>query len=209
MAASGAADAVVKIKMIGDSGVGKTSIINRYTEGTFSENTQATIGVDYKNGRVKIGDKQIKLVIWDTAGQDKYRTLTSSYYKGAHAICMVFDVDSRESFENLDKWLKEYHDNASEIDSAVVMLIANKIDLTSRKVTIEEAEHYAKKNSMLYTEVSAKTNKGISDLFTEIANKVLEVNPAVLNPYVTPGAGPRTKLTDQKKEAAQALTCCQ
>ncbi len=203
------ADAVVKIKMIGDSGVGKTSIITRYTEGTFTENTQATIGVDYKNAKVKIGDKQIKLVIWDTAGQDKYRTLTSSYYKGAHAICMVFDIANRESFENLDKWLKEYHDNASEGDAAVVMLIANKIDLEPRAVTKEDAEYYAKKNSMLYTEVSAKTSKGINDLFIEIATKVLEVNPAVLNPYVTPGAGQRTRLGEGKQETGQALSCCQ
>eukprot|EP01022_Parablepharisma_sp_SALTPOND_P001345 TRINITY_DN106145_c0_g1_i1.p2 TRINITY_DN106145_c0_g1~~TRINITY_DN106145_c0_g1_i1.p2 ORF type:complete len:142 (-),score=14.66 TRINITY_DN106145_c0_g1_i1:428-853(-) len=129
MSGVGAADAVIKVKLIGDSGVGKASIISRYTEGTFTETTQATIGVDYKVGKVKINDKLIKLVIWNTAGQEKYRTLTSSYYKGAHAICMVFDVTNREPFKNLNKWLKEYYENNSEADLAVMTLIGNKIDL--------------------------------------------------------------------------------
>ena len=199
-----APSATVKIKMIGDSGVGKTSIIYRYTENTFTENTQATIGVDYKNTTIKINENTVKLSIWDTAGQDKYRTLTSSYYKGAHAMCMVFAIDNRESFENLNKWLKEFHDNSGGNDS-LVMLIANKIDIQDRVVTKDEAEQYAKKNSMIYTEVSAKTAKGIKDFFEEAANKVLENNPSLLQG----GSNKKgTKLTQENSNSGEGGICC-
>eukprot|EP00826_Nyctotherus_ovalis_P045805 TRINITY_DN5101_c0_g3_i4.p1 TRINITY_DN5101_c0_g3~~TRINITY_DN5101_c0_g3_i4.p1 ORF type:complete len:205 (-),score=62.64 TRINITY_DN5101_c0_g3_i4:158-772(-) len=197
-------DATLKIKMLGDSGVGKTSIINRYTEGTFTENTQATIGVDYKHANVKVRDKQVKLVIWDTAGQDKYRTLTSSYYKGAHAMCLVFSVSDRESFENLDKWRNEYNENAGESDSLLV-LIANKIDLEDRVVAKEESVQYAKKNAMIYTEVSAKTAKGINDLFIEVANKVVEVNPGVFNASMQTRG---TRLGPSAGAGEQSGGCC-
>ena len=204
----GAADGVIKIKMIGDSGVGKTSIIMRYTESIFTENTQATIGVDYKNAMINIQGKRIKLVIWDTAGQDKYRTLTSAYYKGTNGLCVVYDVSSRESFENLDKWLKEFRDNSNEVDIVQTMLIANKTDLDVRQVTIQEAEFYAKKNSMLFTEVSAKANKGINDVFTELANKILENNPSIVNPYATPGGPSGTKLKEHDKSEDHKAGCC-
>jgi small GTP-binding protein len=208
MVSKGGADGVIKIKMIGDSGVGKTSIIMRYTEGTFTENTQATIGVDYKNSMINVQGKKIKLVIWDTAGQDKYRTLTSAYYKGTNGLCVVYDVASRESFENLDRWLKEFHENSSESDIVQTMLIGNKTDLEGRQVTTQEAEFYAKKNSMLFTEVSAKHNKGINDIFTELANKVLENNPSIANPYVTPGGPQGTKLTEASKPEDKQGGCC-
>eukprot|EP00826_Nyctotherus_ovalis_P046715 TRINITY_DN5312_c0_g2_i8.p1 TRINITY_DN5312_c0_g2~~TRINITY_DN5312_c0_g2_i8.p1 ORF type:complete len:204 (-),score=43.77 TRINITY_DN5312_c0_g2_i8:99-710(-) len=176
----GASNAAIKIKLIGDSGVGKTSIINRYTKNTFTELTQATIGVDFKISSVKVGDKMVRLVIWDTAGHEKYRILTSSYYKGAHAVCMIFSISDRESFTNLDKWLKEYEENRSNHE-ALIMLVANKVDLPNREVTQEEALRYANKNSMLYTEVSAKTSKGIQDLFSELAHKVVEQNEDLTN----------------------------
>ena len=198
-------DATIKIKMLGDSGVGKTSIINRYTEGTFTEHTQPTIGVDYKHANVKVQDKMLRLVIWDTAGQDKYRTLTSSYYKGAHAMCLVFAINDRDSFENLDKWRNEYNENAGQSE-ALLILIANKIDLEKRVVTKEEAVEYAKKNSMIFTEVSAKTAKGINDLFLEAANKVLDANPAVLNSTIQT-KGPR--LTTSDNEFGRMTGCCQ
>lgn len=202
-------DGVVKIKMIGDSGVGKTSIIMRYAEGTFSDNTPATIGVDYKNAIRDICGKRIKLVIWDTAGQDKFRTLTSAYYKGANGLCVVFDTSNRESFENLDKWLEEYRANSGGADSAQIMLVANKIDLLDRKVTIQEAEAYAKKNSMLYVEVSAKIDKGIKDAFIELASKVLESNPSIANPHVTPGGPHGIVLNETKRDAdMQRNLCC-
>ncbi len=200
----------MKIKMVGDSGVGKTSIIMRYAEGTFSDTTAPTIGVDYKNAMITIGGKKIKLVIWDTAGQERYRTLTSAYYKGTNALCVVFDVSSRESFESLDKWLKEFYDNAGEGDAVQMMLIANKIDLAERKVTGEEAEAYAKKNMMLYVETSAKVDKGVKQAFVELATKVLENNPAIIGHNRTPG-GPQgsTKLSEQRSSAGkQEPTCC-
>ena len=202
-------DALIKVKMIGDSGVGKTSIITRYIDGKFSENMQATIGIDYKNTFIDIQGKHVKMVLWDTAGQERFRTLTSTYYKGTNGLCVVFDVTSKESFESLDKWIAEFKQNSTEIDSVQVMLIANKIDLPDRVVSNEESVQYAKKNSMLYIETSAKIDKGIKDAFTELATQILERNPALTSHSTTPGGPtPGISLTPSEAKEKSAGGCC-
>eukprot|EP00826_Nyctotherus_ovalis_P007106 TRINITY_DN11752_c0_g1_i2.p1 TRINITY_DN11752_c0_g1~~TRINITY_DN11752_c0_g1_i2.p1 ORF type:complete len:215 (-),score=33.48 TRINITY_DN11752_c0_g1_i2:47-691(-) len=191
----------VIIKLVGDSDVGKTSIINRYIDDKFTIYTQSTVGVDYKNTSFKMGEYQIKLIIWDTAGQEKYRTLTSSYYRGAHAMCMVFSISDRNSFENLNKWVREYDENCGD-DEALMMLVGNKVDLNDRVVTSEEANDYAKKHSMLYTEVSAKTSYGIKDLFVELAFKVVEQHPKLIND------SKGLRIADKEKKFFWFSCCC-
>ena len=172
----------IKLKLIGDSGVGKSSIILRYCDNEFDPTMPPTIGVDYKHKNVIINTVPIKMSIWDTAGQEKFRTVTSTYYKGAHGICFVFDVSRKDTFENISKWVLEAD---SYINSKVVvkLLIANKIDLqTERVVSKTESENLAREYGMLYCECSAKTTEGISKAFELLASNILEANGIVTKP---------------------------
>ena len=211
MTASGDAhaspDAVLKIKMVGDSNTGKTSILLRYVEDKFLPDVASTVGVDYKSKIVTIKGTQVKMVLWDTAGQEKYRTLIATYYKGAHGFCFVFDVTDRKSFENVDTWVKEMQQHLNDSENVVRMLVANKIDLEGRVVSKEEAEAVARKYSMLYIETSAKTNKGIADAFNELGTQILETNPTVTQSHATPG-GPQELKNVTKDKDAEKAGCC-
>jgi len=135
-----------------------------------------TIGVEYKSKIFEVYGKRVKATIWDTAGAERYRTITSNYYRGSHAIIFVYDVTERNSFENIDKfWLKEvkeYFPNTSEI---IMLLVGNKIDnIYNRKVTEEEGEELARKHGMMFIETSAKEKIGVNEAFEEVVNKVIE-----------------------------------
>lgn len=160
--------------MVGDSFVGKSSIVLRYTEGSFSEDQGATIGVDFKQKTVNIDDAKITLLLWDTAGSEKHRTLNSFYYRGAQALIFVFDCSRRKTFENLEYWLNECQEKCT-VENAVKMLICNKIDnKEERQVTFDEASDFGKKHSLLVMETSAKTNEGIDKAFEEVIRKILD-----------------------------------
>ncbi|CAM9616185.1 unnamed protein product [Discosporangium mesarthrocarpum] len=183
-------DHLFKILLVGDAAVGKSSIMLRFTDNTFDDQLQSTIGVDFKaslgircaGGTVKMmdaGGKRIKMTIWDTAGQERFRTLTSSYYRGAQGIMLVYDVTRPETFENLSKWLEEvetYHPGRGR--EVVKLLVGNKVD-KERVVSRQEAEAYARSKGMLFLEASAKTKVGIKQVFTEVVHKILD-NPALL-----------------------------
>lgn len=167
-------DHLFKILLVGDSGVGKTCILLRFTAGEFREDTRNTVGVDLKVKMVHARGKKLKLTIWDTAGQERFRTLTSAYYRGAHGIVLVYDVTSRESFENVQHWLKEI-DIYSTNESCVKLLVANKIDDAARRaVSKKEGSAFARANAMLFIECSAKTQDGIQQAFDEVVQKMLE-----------------------------------
>lgn len=163
----------------------------RFTDDSFDEHIQSTIGVDFKVKHLDVASKRIKLTIWDTAGQERFRTLTSSYYRGAQGVVMVYDVTRRDSFENLEQWLKEvklYSPNNGE--SVVKLLVGNKIDLAERQVDREEAEAWARSQGMLFLEASAKTRTGIKQCFMEVVQKIVEdpdllTNTAPGRPKVT------------------------
>jgi len=167
-------DHLFKLLMIGDAGVGKSSMLLRFTDDSFDDHIQSTIGVDFKVKHMDVMDKRVKLTIWDTAGQERFRTLTSSYYRGAQGVVMVYDVTRRDSFENLEQWLKEiklYSPNNGE--GVVKLLVGNKVDL-DREVSREEAEAWARSQGMLFLEASAKTKMGIRQCFLEVVQKILE-----------------------------------
>eukprot|EP00831_Metopus_contortus_P010996 TRINITY_DN14331_c0_g1_i5.p1 TRINITY_DN14331_c0_g1~~TRINITY_DN14331_c0_g1_i5.p1 ORF type:complete len:206 (-),score=56.15 TRINITY_DN14331_c0_g1_i5:95-712(-) len=149
-----------------------------------------------------IDGKRLKLVLWDTAGQEQYRTLTSSYYKGSNGFIFVYDVTSEESFDNLDSWLKEVQENISE-GYVQLMLIANKIDKEGRKVSKEDGENYARENSMLYIETSAKENIGIVHAIEEEVMKILDNNPKLTSG--TTG----TRIEKISPDQSSAKGCCQ
>jgi len=124
-------DHLFKLVLIGDSGVGKSCLLLRFADDSFTESYISTIGVDFRFRTVTIDHKTVKLQIWDTAGQERFRTITSAYYRGAHGIIMVYDVTNYESFEHVEEWLNEVNRHASE--STLKLLVGNKADLQDEK----------------------------------------------------------------------------
>ncbi|CAI2724297.1 unnamed protein product [Schistosoma spindalis] len=161
-----------KLLLIGDSGVGKSSLLMRYTNDCFESQLSATIGVDFKVKLVTVPDgTKIKLSIWDTAGQERFRTLTPNVYRGSHAAVFVFDVSNRESFDHLSSWMEElktYSDNPNMIK----LLVGNKIDNISREISREEGLRFARLYSMPYAETSAKTSEGVNQLFSDVVIRI-------------------------------------
>ncbi|KAK7318444.1 hypothetical protein RJT34_03146 [Clitoria ternatea] len=172
-------DYLFKLLMIGDSGVGKSSLLLSFTSDDF-EDLAPTIGVDFKVKYVIIGGKKLKLAIWDTAGQERFRTLTSSYYCGAQGIIMIYDVTRRETFTNLSEiWAKEI-ELYSTNPECIKMLVGNKVDKEGdRVVTKKEGIDLARECGCLFTECSAKTRVNVQQCFEELVLKILDT-PSLL-----------------------------
>ena len=163
-----------KILLLGDSSVGKTCFLMRYADNTFQEIHMSTIGLDYKLKNVQLDDgKIVKIQIWDTAGQDRFRSITKNYYKGAHGIILIYDVTSRKTFENIKNWVKQIKEEVS--DKVTIILVGNKIDdETNRKVSTEEGEAMAKEVNLEFFETSAKSGTNIDSTFNELVKKTVE-----------------------------------
>ena len=154
-----------KIVLVGDSGVGKTNLLARFSRNEFNLESRATIGVEFatKTITTENGDV-IKAQIWDTAGQDRYRAIASSYYKGAVGALLVYDITKQQSFENVEKWLKELRENG--VENMTLMLIGNKTDLAkNRMVKTEDAAVYAEKEQMALIETSALDSSNVQLAF--------------------------------------------
>ena len=160
-----------KIILVGDSGVGKTSILKKFINNEFNEDIKCTIDIDSLYKSIKI-DKNLytKLKIYDTAGQEKYRSLIKKYYQGTDGIILVFDLTNENSFNKLKSWINEVSDNT---EKAQIILVGNKADLIERKIDEETAENFAKQRDMKYIETSAKEGTNILLLFEELA---LDIN---------------------------------
>ncbi|GMR52776.1 hypothetical protein PMAYCL1PPCAC_22971, partial [Pristionchus mayeri] len=158
---------------IGDSGVGKTCMINRFSDDSFSTSKIATIGIDFKIRTIELNGKKVKLQVWDTAGQERFHAITTSYYRKANGIVLVYDITDVKSFENISRWLRNIDENASE--DVVKMLIGNKCDMADRRaVSRERGEKIAADHSIRFLETSAKGNINIDTAFYEIAGDILE-----------------------------------
>ncbi|XP_016087199.1 ras-related protein Rab-18-B-like [Sinocyclocheilus grahami] len=163
----------LKILIIGESGVGKSSLLLRFTDDTFDPELAATIGVDFKVKTIAIDGNRAKLAIWDTAGQERFRTLTPSYYRGAQGVILVYDVSKRDTFTKLENWLNELETYCTHND-LVKMLVGNKIDKDNREVDRNEGLKFARKHNMLFIEASAKTRDGVQCAFEELVEKILQ-----------------------------------
>jgi len=164
-----------KILLIGNSSVGKSSILLRFSDETWlsEDESSATIGVDFRVTKMDVRGKKVKLSIWDTAGQERFRTITSSYYRGAQGIILVYDVANRESFEALPRWFSELETYVSP--SVVKIVVGNKVDKEfSRQVTTEEGRAFAERMGTLFVESSAKTKVGVQDAFRELVEKIVD-----------------------------------
>lgn len=165
-------DHLFKLLIIGDSGVGKSSLLLRFADNTFTGSYITTIGVDFKIKTVDINGERVKLQIWDTAGQERFRTITSTYYRGTHGVIVVYDVTSGDSFANVKRWLHEIDQNC---DTVSRVLVGNKDDCPDRKVVLtQDAQRFADQMSIRMFETSAKENKNVEDMFNCITRQVLD-----------------------------------
>lgn len=199
-------DLSFKVLLIGDSGVGKSSLLVSFISNALHD-LSPTIGVDFKIKMLTVGGKRLKLTIWDTAGQERFRTLTGSYYRGAQGIILVYDVTRRETFTNLsDVWAKEVELYSTNQD-CVKMLVGNKVDKDSeRAVTREEGVALAQQLGSLFLECSAKTRENVEQCFEELALKIMEV-PSLLEEGTNVG---KRNILKQKQDqrAASPGGCC-
>jgi len=164
-------DYLFKLLLIGDSGVGKSCLLLRFADDTYTESYISTIGVDFKIRTIDLDGKTIKLQIWDTAGQERFRTITSSYYRGAHGIIVVYDTTDLESFNNVKQWLHEIDRYASE--NVNKLLVGNKSDLTSKRaVSFDQAKEFADSLGIEFIETSAKNSTNVEKAFMMMASQI-------------------------------------
>eukprot|EP01112_Ceratiomyxa_fruticulosa_P004364 TRINITY_DN1488_c0_g5_i1.p1 TRINITY_DN1488_c0_g5~~TRINITY_DN1488_c0_g5_i1.p1 ORF type:complete len:207 (+),score=37.53 TRINITY_DN1488_c0_g5_i1:238-858(+) len=164
-------DYLFKLLLIGDSGVGKSCLLLRFADDTYTESYISTIGVDFKIRTITLDGKTIKLQIWDTAGQERFRTITSSYYRGAHGIIVVYDVTDQVSFNNVKQWMQEIQRYAC--DSVCRLLVGNKSDLIEKKVVDGHvAKEYAESLSIPFLETSAKSSTNVEQAFLTMAGEI-------------------------------------
>ena len=166
-------DFIFKVLLLGNSDVGKSSIILRYVDQMWSDTFVPTIGVDFKVKTVQVNNKKIKMQIWDTAGQERFRTVISSYFRGSHGLFLIYDITNRDSFKNLENWLSEIEEHASK--NVLKILIGNKCDLENdREIKTEEGQAFANRNGMQFMETSAKMNTNINESFETLAKLMIE-----------------------------------
>ena len=190
----------IQLITLGDTKVGKTSILKRYHEDSFTAHHLSTIGLDFIAPVMQLGGESVTVKIWDTAGQERFRTITQSFYKQAQGVMLVYDVTDENSFNNLHAWMTSINENANT--NTIMYLIGNKVDLVDeRKTSKESAQKAADKYGMKYFETSAKANINIKEAIETLAAEVYEK----LSAKDTQGG---KKLTDGPKEEAAKGGCC-
>ena len=166
-------DDLFKLVIIGDSGVGKSCLLLRFTDDTFTENYYSTIGVDFRFKCLEIGERKCKLQIWDTAGQERFKTVTSAYYRGADGIIIVFDQTEKDSFNNIENWIEDI--SRYSTDDPVKIILANKDDIKSDKKAVSDMDinELEKKTGIEVIKTSAKTGEKVKYAFEKITQKLL------------------------------------
>ena len=198
-------DHIFKVLLLGNSDVGKSSLILRYVDQVWSDTFVPTIGVDFKVKTLEIDNKQIKMQIWDTAGQERFRNVISSYFRGSHGILLIYDITNRDSFKNLENWLIEIEKNASQ--NVLKILIGNKNDLVNdREIQSEEGQAFANRNGMEFIETSAKMNTNVTEAFEALAKLMMKFNSEKKN--VLNKNEPKTLSAASGQDLNKKKKCC-
>jgi len=160
-----------KYIVVGDTGVGKSCILLQFTDRRFEEHHLLTLGVEFGSRVLILDGNSFRLQIWDTAGQEKFQSITRAYYRGSHGALIVYDITRRETFDHLKTWLNDVKTSSNK--GVVIMLIGNKSDMTTkRQVTFEEGKKFAEENGLLFLETSAKTSTNVDDAFSQTARLI-------------------------------------
>ena len=202
-------DLIFKLVLIGDSGVGKTNILSRYISNEFSLASQPTVGVEFGSKIIKKLDKSIKLQIWDTAGQERYKSITNAYYKGSKGAFVVYDISRKSTFENVDKWINELKENATE--DVHIMLVGNKTDLEDkREVQTEDVAKKAEQYNVAFCETSALKGNNIEKAFDTLIEEITKV--AVSQKLVEIKRESESNIvslnTEEEKKTEKESKCC-
>jgi small GTP-binding protein len=191
-----------KVVLLGESAVGKSSLVLRFVKREFHEFQESTIGAAFLTQTIQIDDTTVKFEIWDTAGQERYHSLAPMYYRGAQAALIVYDITSKDSFLKAQNWVRELQRQASS--NIVIALVGNKLDLaSSRAVDHNEAKMFADENNLLFMETSAKTAVNVAEVFTAIATKLPKNENDLAQRQQTGNIKPTTKDTNKKESG-----CC-
>jgi len=205
-------DYLYKVVLIGDSGVGKSNLLSRFTRNEFNLETKSTIGVEFATRSIQAEGKTIKAQIWDTAGQERYRAITSAYYRGAVGALLVYDISKHATYKNVERWLAELRENADR--NIVIMLVGNKSDLRHlREVPTEEAKDFAEKNKLSFIETSALDSSNVElayqNILTEIYHIMSRPPPLAADDDETdqPSKGERLDLTPEAPNKDPGCKC--
>jgi Ras-related protein Rab-11A len=206
-------DYLFKVVLIGDSGVGKSNLLSRFTRNEFSLESKSTIGVEFATRSINVDSKLIKAQIWDTAGQERYRAITSAYYRGAVGALLVYDITRHVTFENVERWLKELKDHTDS--NIVVMLVGNKSDLRHlRAVSADDGQSFSEKEGLFFMETSALESTNVENAFKQILTQIYRVvSKKALDvgedPSTVPGVG-KTISVGNKDDvtATKKVGCC-
>ncbi|XP_053743263.1 ras-related protein Rab-25b [Synchiropus splendidus] len=199
---------VFKVVLIGESGVGKSNLLSRFTKNEFNHDSRTTIGVEFSTRTIELDGLTVKAQIWDTAGLERYRAITSAYYRGAVGALLVYDITKHLTYESVERWLKELYEHADA--HIVVMLVGNKCDMESeRAVPTEEAKDFADKKGILFLETSALLSTNVEAAFN---NVLAEIHKKVSSKEVVRGSinavsinRPDSQNTEQKKPCCQNI----
>jgi Ras-related protein Rab-8A len=203
-------DYLIKLLLIGDSGVGKSCLLLRFSDDTFTTSFITTIGIDFKIRTIELDGKRIKLQIWDTAGQERFRTITTAYYRGAMGILLVYDVTDENSFNNITTWMKNIEQHASE--NVCKILLGNKCDMVEKKVVdTARGQKLADDYGIKFLETSAKTNVNVEEAFFTIArdikNTIIDAQDVSGGQGAQQG-GRKGGVEVTKKEKKEKKGCC-
>lgn len=206
-------DFLLKIVLIGDSGVGKTNLLSRFARDQFNPDSKSTIGVEFATKTLEIEGKTVKAQIWDTAGQERYRAITSAYYRGAIGALLLYDITASLTFSSLTRWLQELRENADS--NIVVMLVGNKSDLQElRAVSTEDGTGFSQQENLLFIETSARNATNVQEAFTtlitEIVHRLSKQN--IVSPESPAKVGPNKGVTITSPQSDDAKKkkngCC-
>jgi len=204
-------DFLFKVVLIGDSGVGKSNLLSRFTRNEFCLESKSTIGVEFATRTIQVDGKTIKAQIWDTAGQERYRAITSAYYRGASGALLVYDITKSVTFDNVKRWLRELRDHADS--NIVIMLVGNKSDLNHlRAVSIDDAQDFAEKEGLSFMETSALESTNVEKAFQSILNEIYQIVKrkslaAEEAAFPGPSQGTPINVTDAET-SAKKRSCC-